>query len=186
MAFIFKHQIFHLFPNRAEVFNQVARLALDHPRIILPLDDKHWTGNVLNIGAGRPFLQEISIGNRISQGNAVVWFPGFRDALGKCNQVKGTKHIHGSLPQFRVPRCQRKGHIPAVGTPYHPGPFYIQALVAGQLFHGFNMIQAVTAAPVFIHLLGVTQPVTRAAAHIGYKDGKSVERQELNQRHGKP
>ena len=48
------------------------------------------------------------------------------------------------------------------------------------------MIQAVFPAPISIHLLGVAQPVSAAAADIRHKNGEAIQGQELDQGHREP
>ncbi len=83
-------------------------------------------------------------------------------------------------------RGQRQGHVAAVGAADDRRAACVDALVPGQQLHGVDMVEAVLAAPIAIDVLHVTQPVAGAAAGVGHEDGKAVERQELDERHGEP
>src|SRR5512142_1653141 len=49
-----------------------------------------------------------------------------------------------------------------------------------------HVVEPVLPAPVAVDLLGVVQSIPGAAAHVWYKYGEAVQREELDQRHREP
>ena len=187
MALILKDQIVHLLSGCLKLLNHIPRLALDDTWIVPALNHQQRTSDLLHVGARRAFQEEFPVALWVADDQFKVGFPAFGDTQAKSDQIIGAKHIHRGTPEFRVACCLCERHVAPIGASDHASPLHIDALVLRQdLFHGMHMVQPVLAAKVFVYPLGIAQSIAGAAAHIGYKDRKTVEGQKLNQRHREP
>ena len=113
--------------------------------------------------------------------------PGLRDPAHEIDQIIGAEHVHRRRPQLRMAQrqasrsCNRRRN----GPPPPTGEISIRR-VPGQHLHGVDMVKAIPAAPVPVHLLGVFQSVTGAPPRVGNEDGEALQSEKLDQRHGEP
>ena len=183
VPFILIDDILHRFPLAAQMFDEIARLALNDARVVGPLNHEQWTGKLMEIGARRTLDQKFSILLWVADRRVKVRLPCFWNALHKGEQIIRTKHVTRGFPEFRMAPCECQRHVAAIRASHHTDARHVQPLILTQHLEGGDMIKAIGASPIVVDALHVRDAVARAAAHIGNPDGKPVERKKLNQRH---
>ncbi len=151
MPFVVEHQIIHLLAGGAQALDHVARLGLDHARVVLALDDEQRAADLIDVGAGRALDQEVVVPFRVADGDGEVLPPWGRDAVLEVEQVVGAEQIDGGAPQLGMAAGQGQGHVAAVRAADHGRARDVEARVLRQhLRHRMHVVQPVLAAPVVV------------------------------------